>query len=183
MDPILEKITCRQLLKNDKAAFRKIQLEALQTEPESHGSTYEEESAKPELLTEKALALGDHHLAVFGAFHEHDLIAIVCLKKEEGKKTHHRAEIYSLYVQSPFRNQYVGNMIMKAILDYGFTHFPDLESIRLSVVHENIHDRSLFLNLGFKIYAFEREYFKTPKGYSDLVLLKLDKAHYYSEPV
>jgi len=182
MDPILASITCRQLQRNDKSAYRKIRLEALQSEPESFGSTFEEESAKHELDIEKALASGDKLTVCFGAFQEQNLIAIVCLKKEDRVKTRHRAEIFSLYVQEHYRNQYVGNMVMKAILDYAFTHFPDLETIRLALVQRNLNARSLYYSLGFTIYGFEKEYYKTPTGYSDMVLMKLDKAHYYAEP-
>jgi ribosomal protein S18 acetylase RimI-like enzyme len=181
MEPILENIYCRQLQKSDKLAYRNIRLEALKSDPEAYGSSFAEESAKHELEFEKALSSGDPLNIGFGAFKDQNLIAIVCLKKEDRIKTRHRAEITSLFVQEAYRNQYIGNMIMKAILDFAFTHFPELETIRIALIQRNWSARSLYYDLGFKIYGFEKEYYKTEKGYSDMVFMSLNKKHYYKE--
>jgi ribosomal protein S18 acetylase RimI-like enzyme len=166
-------IKIRQLTKDDAADYRRIRLKALKNSPEAFGSLHSEELAKSELYFEKCLMNNDKENIVFGAFTKDELIAIVCLKKEAKLKTKHRAEILQMYVDVDHRNQKIGQQILDAILSYGFSHFSDLECVRLAVVRSNKDAIHLYEKTGFKKYATDTNYFKTGKGYDDIIFMKL----------
>jgi len=176
----MDEIVYRILQKGDSSIYRKLLLEALLTEPDSYASSHMEESAKGELGFEKLLKAGDKNQIAYGAFKGNDLIALVCLGKEDRIKTSHRAELSSLFVQPAYRNLDIGYELVKRIIEYGFAQFPELESIRLNVIQRNLEARNLYYKLGFVIYGFEKEYLKTEKGYQDMVLMRLDKSTFKS---
>ena len=166
-------INIRQLTKDDAVDYRQLRLKALKDSPEAFGSLYAEELAESELYFEKCLINNDKENIVFGAYFNDGLIAIVCLKKETKLKSKHRAEILQMYVDVDHRNQKIGRQILDAILSYGFNHFSDLECVRLAVVRSNKDAIHLYEKTGFKKYATDTNYFKTGKGYDDIIFMNL----------
>ena len=86
----------RTLTEDDAALYRELRLEALQTNPEAFGSSYEEAAARP--LSATAERLRTPGAVTLGAFEEAALIGNVTLVRDEGLKMRHRANIYAMYV-------------------------------------------------------------------------------------
>jgi predicted N-acetyltransferase YhbS len=100
----------RQIHANDAEKYRKIRLEALQTNPEAFGSSYEEEKTYSVEMFQNRLQ--NDHSFTFGAFEQDKLLGVVSLVVEQKIKIKHRANIYAMYVIPEKR----GNGIAKSLM-------------------------------------------------------------------
>jgi ribosomal protein S18 acetylase RimI-like enzyme len=142
-------------------------LEALRTNPEAFGSTYEVESARPlEHFSERVASC-----PVFGAFRDEDIVGMAGFLGREGLKDAHKGYLWGMYVRTDARNAGVGKILAEAVIGYAREH---VEMLQLDVVSENEAARRLYASLGFVEYGIERKALKQHGRYYDEVLMTKD---------
>jgi ribosomal protein S18 acetylase RimI-like enzyme len=137
----------RQLDENDAAQFWALRLQGFRDEPESFGSSYEEQAGRP--LAEVGREMTDGAL-VLGALSPR-LMGIVGLRREERVKRRHRASLWGLYVSPEARRQGVGRALLGEILRRARAE--GLEQILLTVMAHNQGAIALYRSFGFQIYG------------------------------
>lgn len=158
----------RRLNVDDAAAYKAIRLELLEVEPQSFGSSFEEESQFEDPMWINRLT--KEHIYTFGAIEKDELIGIVLAVTNPRKKVGHVATLNSMFVKKGFRGKQVGN----ALLNHAIDEMKSLgvEQILLSVVTENAKAISLYERNEFEAYAVEEEAIKLNNYYYDLLLMK-----------
>jgi RimJ/RimL family protein N-acetyltransferase len=148
----------------DVALFRDIRLEALRTNSEAFGSTFETENAHS--LSWFSDRLGA--TTVLGAFRDAELIAMAGFAIQQGQKRTHKGLLWGMYVRPVTRGTGVGRRLIEAVLDLARQH---VELIQLTVVQENEQARRLYASLGFLDYGVEKHSLKQDGRYYDEVLM------------
>lgn len=159
-------MTIRALTEADAQSYQALRLRALQTDPESFGSTYEREVAfSVEMVQERIRQ--DENRFVLGAFQEDgSLVGIVRFMQDTDLKSKHKGNIYGMYVASEVRGQGVG----KALMTETIARAKDLdgvEQILLQVVSTNTSAKKLYESLGFETYGVEPRALKDNDRYFD----------------
>lgn len=164
----------RVLVESDAQQYQKLRLEALKSNPEAFGSTYERESKYPlELVIERISPSRDKF--VMGALDElGSLEGIVALVRENGVKTSHKANLYGMYVSEKRRGNGIGRILLRDLIKKA-KEIDGLEQIKLSVVSTNEPARKLYRSVGFETYGLERNALKFDGEYfdEDLMVLRL----------
>jgi RimJ/RimL family protein N-acetyltransferase len=163
-------IEIRRLAQEDPAdpvLYRSIRLEALQTNPEAFGSTFEVENEKS--LSWFSDRLGG--LTVLGAFRNAQLIAVAGFAVQQGRKRAHKGILQGMYVRPAARRAGVGHRLVEAICDLACQQ---VELIQLTVVRDNEQARTLYARLGFLEYGLEKNALKQDGRYYDEVLMAKD---------
>ena len=162
----------RTLSENDAAIYRVLRLEALRTNPEAFGSSYEETVARP--LSATAERLRDPDAFTLGAFEGDALIGAVTLVRDQGLKMRHRANIYAMYVTPAARGRGVGRALMEEAIRRA-RQVPGLEQLHLAVVSSNTAARALYDTLGFVVYGQDPRTLKIGDRYfdEDMMVLRL----------
>ena len=148
----------------DVALFRDIRLEALRTNSEAFGSTFETENAQE--LSWFSDRLGT--TTVLGAFSDTKLVAMAGFAIQQGQKCAHKGLLWGMYVRPGARGTGVGHRLIEAALDLARQH---VELIQLTVVQENEQARRLYASLGFLDYGLEKHSLKHDGRYYDEVLM------------
>lgn len=112
----------RHLTSEDVNLYKSIRLEALKTNPEAFGGTYEEEVLYKDDDFRKRLISQD----IFGAFFEEQIIGVIGFKPETLKKTSHNGELLSLYISPAFRDKDIGGNLIKHAIEYAKSHVSQL---------------------------------------------------------
>jgi ribosomal protein S18 acetylase RimI-like enzyme len=160
-------IHVRRLAPSEGAAYREIRLEALRTNPEAFGSTYEVESVRPlEHFSERVASC-----PVFGAFRGTEIVGMAGFLGREGAKDAHKGYLWGMYVRSDARNAGVGRKLVEAVINYARKY---VELLQLDVVSENEAAQRLYASLGFVEYGIERKALKQHGRYYDEVLMAKD---------
>jgi ribosomal protein S18 acetylase RimI-like enzyme len=167
-------VVIRRLAPKDVSAYRRVRLEALKGEPENYGSTFEEESIKPKLISEDPIVQQSPIHVVFGAFHENDLVGIMAYFREERHKLRHRGKVTQVYVSPDYRGQGIAKRLLKDLVDYAFAQ-PEIEVLTLEVVDSNKAAVRVYESVGFKCFGLMERYFKTERGYTAQQFMKLEK--------
>jgi ribosomal protein S18 acetylase RimI-like enzyme len=170
-------ITYHKLQPDEAALYRAVRLTCLQTEPDNFGTTYAEEAARPKLRFETFIEEPDDDHALFGAFDGAALIGLVGFVRQERTKTRHRGDIVQVYVDPRYRNQKVGEQLLRAVIEYAFA-LEGLEQLELGVVASNAAAIRLYEKLGFQSCGLHRNYFKSETGYTDDQFMQLFKCDY-----
>jgi ribosomal protein S18 acetylase RimI-like enzyme len=160
-------IQVRRLTPADAALYREIRLEGLQCDPEAFGSTFEAENTRP--LTFFSERLGGS--AMFGAFHDSELVGIAGLLMREGRKEAHKALLVGMYVRPSARKAGVGRRLVETIIEFARHR---VELVQLAVVSNNQPARRLYERLGFLEYGLEKKALKQDDHYYDEVLMVKD---------
>ena len=164
----------RTLTEDDAAPYRALRLEALQTNPEAFGSSYEETAARPLSATvERLRAQQTPGSFSLGAF-DGALIGTVTVVRDEGQKTRHRANIYAMYVTPGARGRGVGRALLEEAIRRARA-VPGLEQLHLAVVTTNTGASALYQALGFTVYGRESRALKIGDQYfdEDMMILRL----------
>lgn len=160
----------RQLHLRDAKAYFALRLEALKTNPEAFGSSYEEEKDYPISRTENRLT--DSSAYVFGAFAENHLIGVLTLMKDGKQKMNHRGHLYAAYVTPLHRGKGVGKQLVQIAINKAM-ELHDIEQLYLEVVTNNIAAKELYDSLGFETYGIDRKALKISGKYYDEALMVL----------
>jgi RimJ/RimL family protein N-acetyltransferase len=154
----------RRLLPEDAALYREIRLEALKTEPDWFGSTFERESPEPlEWFADRL-----RRAAVFGVFSRGELVGIAGFFIRSGRKEAHKGALWGMYVRPQARGCGIARRLVEAVIDHARQQ---VEVLQLTVVKDNAAARRLYARLGFVEYGVERNSLKQNGRYWDEVLM------------
>lgn len=165
----------RLLDASDAKVYREVRLRALKNDPDSFGSTYEQEAVRPlEKFAERIERTKNGF--TLGCFDDsHSLIGIVNFVREDGLKTAHKGNVYGMYVEPECRGQGIGRSLMSAVIETATRECDGLEQVHLTVVSNNAPAIRLYTSLGFGGYGVEPRALKFDGHYLDenLMVLRL----------
>ncbi|CAI6083791.1 GNAT family N-acetyltransferase [Cohnella sp. JJ-181] len=178
----------RVLEEADAEAYRQIRLEALMTDPDAYGSTYERESRFTlEMFAERIkrgagrfvlgaeareggreVGEGGREVGEGGAEVREGgaLAGIATFVREEGMKTAHKGNVYGVYVAPHARGAGVGKALMLDLIRRARA-LDGMEQINLAVMSGNLPAKRLYASLGFEVYGTERRAIKYGGRYFD----------------
>ncbi|MFS0688319.1 GNAT family N-acetyltransferase [Sporosarcina sp. 179-K 8C2 HS] len=160
----------RKLCPEDAEAYFQIRLEALYTNPEAFGSSYEEE--KKQTADKYKERFGPADSFTFGAFDESKLIGVITLLTEKTKKMKHRATIVAMYVTPEKRGKGVAKTLMNEAINKARS-LEGIEQVYLTVVNSNVAAKNLYFSLGFEVYGTDKRALKVEHTYLDEDLMVL----------
>ncbi|WP_312095885.1 GNAT family N-acetyltransferase [Niallia sp.] len=160
----------RQLHRHDAEAYFALRLEALKTNPEAFGSSYEEEKNYPISRTQNRLE--DLSAYVFGAFAENNLIGVLTLMSDTKQKMSHRSHLYAAYVTPLYRGKGIGKQLVQTAIEKA-RDLQEIEQLYLEVVTDNISAKKLYQSFGFETYGIDRKALKITGKYYDEELMVL----------
>jgi RimJ/RimL family protein N-acetyltransferase len=135
--------------------FWQLRLEALKTNPEAFGSSYEESAQLPKSEVENRFHNeSDNYL--LGAFTEDgQLVGMMGFMREQRIKLRHKGMIWGVYVTPNFRGKGIAKQLLTEIIKRG-KELEGLKQINLAVVSSNLAAIALYKKLGFETYGLER---------------------------
>jgi ribosomal protein S18 acetylase RimI-like enzyme len=155
----------RVLTADDAEEFRALRLRALREEPEAFGSSWEEENARP--LEQTVARLQAEGITAFGGFDDAGKLAgMVRLRRQDGVKAEHKADIISMYVAPEVRGRGLGRMLLDAAIAHARST-PGIEQLLLAVNTTNTPARNLYLAMGFEPFGREPKALKIGDRYFD----------------
>jgi ribosomal protein S18 acetylase RimI-like enzyme len=146
--------------------YLRLRLEALKTNPEAFGASYEETVSRENPIEHTAARLDERKNFTFGAYINGTLSGMLVLVPETAKKMKHKASIFGMYVTPDHRGKGIARtMIKKAILQAG--NLEGVEQINLTVVTTNDSAKRLYSSMGFHTYGMEKRAIKYKGEYFD----------------
>ncbi|MFD1177998.1 GNAT family N-acetyltransferase [Paenibacillus puldeungensis] len=135
--------------------FWALRLEALRTNPEAFGNSYEDSAQMPQSEVLKMIKAEENHF-VLGAFTvEEQLIGIVGFRRGQGIKIKHKGMIWGVYVSPEHRGCGIARLLLQEVLKKA-GNMEGLKQINLSVVTINTAAVELYKKLGFRPYGIEK---------------------------
>jgi len=128
-------------------------LHGLQESPSAFASNYEEEFETPIEVVAERLAAKDG-CAVFGAFHEGELVGIVGLDRQQMRKLAHKAGLWGMYVKPSAGALSVGSHLVAEALSYARSELR-VRQVGLAVNATNVAAISLYRKHGFEQFGLE----------------------------
>jgi ribosomal protein S18 acetylase RimI-like enzyme len=157
-------VVIRRLTALDVEHYRSIRLAALKDAPQSFGSIFEVEAARPPEFFADRLASS----VVLGAYAGSAIVGMVGFKQEAWLKVRHKGFVWGMYVQPEARGNGVGAALIEAL----FMSARDVvEQLTLSVVEGNDSAIGLYRKFGFEVYGLEPRALKTCAGYANELLM------------
>ncbi|XXM71055.1 N-acetyltransferase family protein [Lysinibacillus sphaericus] len=146
--------------------YLRLRLEALKTNPEAFGASYEETAAGENPIEHTAARLDKRKNFTYGAYIDGALSGMLVLVPETAEKMKHKASIFGMYVTPHHRGKGIARtMIKKAILQAG--NLEGIEQINLAVVTTNDSAKKLYSSIGFHTYGMEKRAIKYKGDYFD----------------
>jgi ribosomal protein S18 acetylase RimI-like enzyme/GrpB-like predicted nucleotidyltransferase (UPF0157 family) len=174
--PVSPVMTVRRLRPADAAALRELRLEALQNDPDSFTSSFDEESPQPLQRTVTMLSAAPAERSVFGSFVPAPepgvrprLIGMVGVSPMTKPKERHRGGIWAMYVRPEARGAGHAWRLLTAAIARARTD--GLAQLELTVAASATRARDLYLQLGFQIYGRLPRGMRTASGFLDEDLL------------
>jgi ribosomal protein S18 acetylase RimI-like enzyme len=150
---------------DDAEEFRALRLRALLEEPEAFGSSWEEENARP--LEQTVARLQGDGMTAFGGFYDAGKLAgMVRLRRQDGVKAEHKADILGMYVAPEARGRGLGRMLLEAAIAQARAT-SGIEQLLLAVNTSNTPARNLYLAMGFEPFGREPKALKIGDRYFD----------------
>jgi ribosomal protein S18 acetylase RimI-like enzyme len=162
----VQPVDIRILTPADASAWWHLRLEALETEPESFGSSAEEHRSTSVADTAARLGSDPANNFAVGAFVEGDLVGMAGFYRERGLKVRHKGNVWGVYVTGRQRGAGIGRMIMDALLARA-SLVEGVEHIVLMVTTTQEAAMSLYHSLGFRSFGCERRAIKIGGRYFD----------------
>ena len=145
--------------------YRALRLEALKTNPEAFGSSYEEEVRYPEERWRERAA------SVLCAVSSGVPIGMISYVVSERAKTRHVATIYGVYVTPKHRGKGVGKLLVSSALA-AFHGQGGVIKVKLDVNPEMRAAVALYKGAGFRVSGREEKELKVGGRYQDLLLME-----------
>jgi ribosomal protein S18 acetylase RimI-like enzyme len=146
--------------------YLQLRLEALQTNPEAFGASYEETIARKNPVEHTAARLDQRENFTYGAFVDGSLVGMLILVPESAGKMNHKASVFGMYVTPEYR----ANGIARALMDKAILKARELktvEQINLTVVTTNHAAKGLYVSMGFTAFGLETRALKHKGEYMD----------------
>jgi RimJ/RimL family protein N-acetyltransferase len=158
-------MTISILNEHDAEAYQELRLQALQTNPEAFGSTYDREAAFSQSFVEERLRPSDDKFSM-GAWVDGELGGIVTFVRETSPKMVHKGNIFGMFVSPNMRGRSVGRSLLEELLQH-VKGLDGLEQINLTVVSDNEPAKRLYTSAGFKVFGVEKHGLKFGGSYYD----------------
>ncbi|WP_274365975.1 GNAT family N-acetyltransferase [Paenibacillus thermotolerans] len=162
----------RVLNESDAQLYQQLRLNALKTNPEAFGSTYEREAGFSLETVSERLRPSEEKFALGAMDRNGRLAGTVTFVRETGPKTRHKGNIYGMYVVPEVRGKGVGKSLLLELIGMA-RHCDGLEQLHLTVVSANDSAIKLYKSLGFEVYGIERDALKFNGQYFDEELMAL----------
>mgnify|MGYP000499934242 CR=1 FL=1 len=159
----------RKLESTDAKEFQRLRLFALQNNPTSFGSSYEEE-VKKSLEHFEGFIEPQSARVFLGAFEDAKLIGMVGLGLEDGVKTEHKEFIRSMFVDPSARKEGVASELLNTAIEYSVAQMK-LEQLTLAVTSTNIEAINLYKKFGLIEYGIEPNALKIEGRYFDEMMM------------
>jgi RimJ/RimL family protein N-acetyltransferase len=141
----------RRLDPSDAAAYQALRLQALRDSPAAFGSSYEEECDTPVDVVAGFLAAGSNR-NTFGALIQEQLVGMIGIGRETGRKERHKGFIRSMYVVPARRGNGVGRRLVSEALAFAAS-MSGLQQIILAVTAGNVAAITLYESMGFRPFG------------------------------
>jgi len=144
------------MLKTDAEAYRTLRLQALKTNPEAFGSSYEESVEQDLGFYRGRIPEENSDSLIFVVEKEGQFFGMMGFLRSERRKQAHSATIWGVFVASELRGKGYGYKLMDAVM----THARQLDGLRkigLSVIADNTAALKLYQSFGFEIWGTEPE--------------------------
>jgi ribosomal protein S18 acetylase RimI-like enzyme len=159
-----------KLSSSDWEEYKKLRLEALQSDPESFGDSYEESSRLHDEEWKKELENPKSHMLV--AKEGDSIFAMVAAYQEDNVKMQHMAYIWGVYVRKEYRGQGIGKKLMEKALEE-LVKNKEIEKVDLNVNTSQLSAVRLYEKLGFVVAGtLHRELKVDGKYYDEYVMEK-----------
>ena len=135
----------------DANAFREIRLAGLAESPASFGSSVEDEQSRTIGEWQERVTPSESS-AVFGAFAEMNLVGVVRVVRESGRKQEHRVSIASMYVAPVARRRGVAAELLQQALSHAQS-WVGVRQAELAVTAGNESAVQLYRRFGFQQYG------------------------------
>ncbi len=157
-------IAIKRLSEDRWREYRDLRLEALKTEPQAYGSSYEEERDRPESEWRRRIKNALFALA------DDKPVGMIVFVQESLLKTKHVTNIYAVYVTKERRGCGVGKQLMEAVLTQIKKH-RDVKKIKIAVNPVQKAAAKLYQSCGFNIVGkLEKELYIEGKFYDEIVM-------------
>lgn len=157
----------RILTQADWEIWKQIRLEALKNEPESFGSSYEEEL----VWLDQAFQAELKNSNIFGVVVDGTLVSCVGFFTLKSNKTAHRGVVWGMYTKPEYRNQGIASTLFKELIQHTRSRVIQLH---LTCVTSNLSAIAFYEKQGFKIYGTEPRALKIGDRFFDEHLMILD---------
>jgi ribosomal protein S18 acetylase RimI-like enzyme len=159
-------MTIRVLAESDAPIYQELRLNALKTNPEAFGSTYEREiQFSIDTVVERIKPSKDKF--VLGSFDKGgSLFGTVTFVRESNIKTAHKGNVFGMYVAPEVRGQGIGKALILELIKK-VKECEGVEQINLTVEHNNKYAKKLYESVGFEAYGTERKSLKFNGQYFD----------------
>lgn len=138
----------------DADAFFRLRLHALEQSPRAFGESAEEHRATSIEVVRKRLGSASDENYVLGAFSGSKLVGTVGFGRSMRRKQRHKARIWGVFVDEPYRGQGIARRLLSEVLERAKA-LPELEQIILTVGDEQKAAKSLYASLGFTVFGHE----------------------------
>jgi RimJ/RimL family protein N-acetyltransferase len=144
----------RRLTPADAAAFQALRLLGLQESPSAFSSSYEEECGRTLEFVAKRL---EHNVerAVFAAFDVDELVGIIGVGVDGGRKLAHKRVVWGMYVAPSHRGRGIAKRLLHQALQFAAA-MPGVRQVNLGVNVTNTAALRLYESMGFKPFGVER---------------------------
>jgi RimJ/RimL family protein N-acetyltransferase len=156
----------RILTAEDATAWRKVRLEALESDPEAFGASIEAHHKLTDNEIRSRLALDMAERFVIGAFADGELVGTAGFVREPGLKERHKGRVWGVYLRASHRGAGVGRQMMAVLLERA-RRIEGLEQINISVATTQTAATALYRSLGFVSYGREPRALKVNGRYID----------------